>query len=63
MEGVGSASAAPRSAADAVIDIGSDVVPDDLAANHRRVGGGSRQPYGCGVDDAAPNYGTDDMAQ
>ena len=31
-------------AADAVIAIGSDVVPDDLAANHHRVGGEAADP-------------------
>jgi len=38
------ASAAPRFAADALIVIGAGFTPDDLAANHRRVGGIAANP-------------------
>jgi len=41
---VGWASAAPRSSAHAVIDAGSDTVPDDLAAKYHRVGGKAAHP-------------------
>jgi len=30
-----------------LIDIGADVVPDDLAANHHRVGGEAANPTVC----------------
>jgi len=36
--------AAPRFAADASIVIGSDIVPDDLAAIYHRVGGEAANP-------------------
>ena len=45
--------AAPRFAADAALVNGSDVVPDDLAANHHRVGGRAANPtrlYDRGVE-------------